>query len=300
MSRAHTKVARPGGTRTAYDRWSAAAFIAVIHLAPMVAVILGTRTTDWVAFLTLYPIFAVSTGVVLHRFFAHRSFATSRFLQFLLGWVACVMFVDPVSFAGKHRLHHRFSDTDRDVHSPDAGFWFCWFGSLVDEGYSDDELVDAASDLMQFPELRWLHRNFFVPGIIVCAMLFAAGGFSLFAIGYCLNMAVVLNQSSALNYFCHRWGYRRYATRDHSRNNIVVAVLTFGEGWHNNHHRYPASARAGVTRWELDPLFGVIRLLAACRLIWDVRIASDGRRVVSQVRPSTPPSTPTPAVRASL
>jgi len=256
--------------RSWFDRSRAGFFLALVHIAPLVAILLGTRPADWIAFIILYPVVALSTGIALHRYFAHASFATSRTLQFVMGVVACTTFVDPVSFAGKHRLHHKFSDTARDVHSPEAGFWFCWFGSLIDEGYSDAELLAAARDLMRYPELRWLHDHFMVPGLLVWAALFAVGGFSTFTIGYCLSIVVVLHQTSAVNYFCDRWGYRRYATGDRSRNNVVVALLTFGEGWHNNHHRFPRSARAGVAWWEVDLLYGVIRLLATFGLVWDV------------------------------
>jgi stearoyl-CoA desaturase (delta-9 desaturase) len=123
---------------------------------------------------------------------------------------------------------------------------------------------------VQFPELRWLHANFLIPGLVTWAPVFAIGGFSMFAIGYCLPLAIVLNQASLVNYVCHRWGYRSFVTKDQSRNNPIVAALTLGEGWHNNHHRYPRSARAGLGRWEIDPLYGLIRLMAALGLAWNV------------------------------
>lgn len=273
---------RPGHPRTWLDKVRAAFFIALIHVMPAVALLQGTRQSDWVAFFVFYCTFAVSATVVLHRYFAHGSFATSRIFQGVMATVACTMFVDPISFVGKHRLHHKYSDTPRDVHSPDDGFWFCWIGSLVDEGYSDAEVVAAAKDLARYPELRWLHANFIVPGLALWGILLAIGGFSAFAIGYCLSLAVVLNQASLVNYCCHRWGYRSFATRDQSRNNPVVALLTLGEGWHNNHHRFPRSARAGLGRWEIDPLYGVIRTMAAIGLVWDVIVAEpDGRSGVN-------------------
>jgi stearoyl-CoA desaturase (delta-9 desaturase) len=261
---------RPGQPRAAWEKSRAAFFVALIHVAPIVAIVLGIQRRDWIAFAVFYPIFGLSATLVLHRYFAHHSFATSRTLQAVMGTMTCTMFLDPVSFVGKHRLHHRFSDTERDVHSPTQGFWYCWFESLVDEGYSDAEIVDAARDLMRYPELRWLHRHFIVVGLAAWAVVFLLGGFSMFAIGYCLPLAIVLNQASLVNYACHRWGYRRFTTPDQSRNNAIVAALTLGEGWHNNHHRFPRSARAGLGRWEIDPLYGVIRLMAAMGLAWNV------------------------------
>ena len=278
MPRLRTRV-RPGRRRPWLHRARAAFFIALIHVMPAIALSRGTHPVDWMVFAVLYPTFALSGTLVLHRYFAHRSFATSRLFQAVMGATACTMFLDPISFVGKHRLHHRYSDTSRDVHSPNDGFWFCWFGSLVDEGYADEEIVEAARDLARYPELRWLHRNFLVPGLATWAIVVWIGGISALAIGYCLSLALVQNQASAVNYFCHRWGYRRFNTTDQSRNNAAVAVLTLGEGWHNNHHRFPRSARAGLTRWEIDPLYGVIRTLGALGLVWNIIVAeSDGRR----------------------
>jgi stearoyl-CoA desaturase (delta-9 desaturase) len=256
--------------RTFVDRTRAAVFLLAVHFAPVVAVFTGTSRSDWLAFAATYPVLAFSTGVALHRFFAHRSFATSRVMQFAMGVLACTVFVDPVRFAGKHRLHHRFSDARGDVHSPRDGLWFCWIWSLIDEGYTDADFIAEASDLMAFPELRWLHHTFAVPGLIAGAGFFALGGFSMLAIGYCLSVTIVVHQSSALNYCCHRWGYRRFETKDASRNNAVIALLTFGEGWHNNHHRFPRSARTGATRLEVDAFYWVIRLMAMLRLVWNI------------------------------
>jgi fatty-acid desaturase len=268
--------------RTGFDRTRAAIFLLVVHVAPVAAFVGGISRRDWWAFAATYPVLAFSTGVALHRFFAHRSFATSRLLQFVMGAIACMMFVDPVRFAGKHRLHHRFSDTGRDVHSPRDGLWFCWIWSLIDEGCTDADFVAEAPDLMAFPELRWLHRNFAAPGLIAAVAFFAIGGFSMLAVGYCLSVTILLHQTSALNYFCHRWGYRRFETKDGSRNNPVIALLTFGEGWHNNHHRFPRSARTGATRLEVDPFFGVIRLMALLGLVWNVIEPPAGRKTTPE------------------
>jgi stearoyl-CoA desaturase (delta-9 desaturase) len=262
---------RFGRERTRFDRARTLFFIILIHTAPIAAIATGTRRADWIAFAMLYFVFALATGIALHRYFAHASFATSRVFQFIMGFAACATFVDPISFAGKHRLHHKHSDTPRDVHSPREGFWFCWYGSLIDEGYSNEEITAMAKDLWRYPELVWLHKNFLLPGLSVWALMFALGGFSMFAIGYCLSIALVLNLTSALNYVCHRWGYRRYPTSDGSTNNVALALLTLGEGWHNNHHHAPTSARAGHAWWEMDFLYWIIRLLAACRLVWNVR-----------------------------
>ena len=246
-------------------------FLLAVHLLPVIAIIRGTRLADWLTLAVVFPVLSFAVGTGLHRYFAHHAFRTSRPFQFLLGLVTCATFTDPIGFAGKHRIHHRFSDTDDDVHTPRDGFWSCWYGSLVDDGLTEAQVRVAAKDLVRFPELLWLHRLFVLPGLATAAGLFWLGGFSRMAIGYLLALALMLNLTSAVNYVCHRWGSRRYATRDASRNNLWIAILTLGEGWHNNHHYYPGTARAGFYWWEWDPNYWLIRALAVLGLVWKVR-----------------------------
>jgi stearoyl-CoA desaturase (delta-9 desaturase) len=248
-------------------------FIVALHVIPVAAVMGGTTRGDWIACAVYYVVAAMGTGIGLHRYFAHRAFRTSRAFQFVLAVLACTAFAEPLGFAGKHRLHHRHADTAADVHSPRQGFWFCWLGSLVDEGYTERELLRMTRDFVRFPELVWLRRWFWVPGLALGAATWAGGGFSTFAIGFCLSRVLLLHLVSTVNYFCHSTGTRRYDTRDASTNNALVALLTFGEGWHNNHHRYPWAARAGFRWWELDLVWYVIKVLAWMGLVWNVRDA---------------------------
>jgi stearoyl-CoA desaturase (delta-9 desaturase) len=229
-------------------------------------------------FVAFYFVGCLGTGVGLHRYFAHHAFHTSRAFQLVLATLACTAFADPIGFAGKHRLHHRHADTDADVHTPRQGFWFCWFGSLLECPERSDQIAAATRDLRRYPELVWLHRWFYVPGIALGAATWLLGGFSLFAIGFMLSRTVMLHLVSAVNFFCHGSGRRRYATPDASTNNALVAFLTFGEGWHNNHHRYPRAARAGLLWWEIDPIHWGIRMLAWCGVIWNVRDLPPGPR----------------------
>ena len=258
------------------------AFVAALHVAPAVAIVQGTTLTDWLAFVSYYLVGCLGTGVGLHRYFAHHAFRTSRTFQLVLATLACTAFADPIGFAGKHRLHHHHADTDADVHTPRQGFWFCWFGSMLERPERSDQIAAVTRDLHRYPELVWLHRWFYVPGIVLGAGTWLLGGFSVFAIGFMLSRLVMLHLVSAVNFFCHGTGCRRYATPDASTNNALVAFLTFGEGWHNNHHRYPRAARAGLAWWEIDPIYWGITLLARCRVIWDVRdVPRDARRATS-------------------
>ena len=264
-------VVQQARVRPVSERWRIGASIAVLHVAPLAALIYGTGRSDWLFFACLYPFQAIGVGVCLHRYFAHRSFRTSRAFQFFLALCAASTFGNPVGFAGKHRLHHRHVDTERDVHSPVHGLWACWIGSLMDNGYTEKQVLERVPDLSGYPELMWLHRHPMAVGLGLCAIGFMVGGWTTVAIGVCLGAALLVHQSSAVNYLSHRFGTRRFDTPDRSTNNWITGLLTFGEGWHNNHHYCPASARAGFCWWEIDMFFWVIWLFEKLGLVWDVR-----------------------------
>jgi stearoyl-CoA desaturase (delta-9 desaturase) len=246
-------------------------FVVCLHTLPIVAIFTGARWVDPLACVGFSLLYSFGLGGCLHRYFAHRTFKTSRAFQFIMCLLVGMTFGDPIWFAGKHRIHHKHSDTDRDVHSPKQGFWFCWFGSVADEGYSEAEILKHASDLTCYRELRWMHRYYWVTPLVVAIVTYLVGGFSLLAIGYGGSIIVALHGASAINYFCHKGRNRRYETSDTSTNSFVMAILTFGEGWHNNHHHYPNTARAGFFWWEWDPVYYFLKLLAWLGVVWDVR-----------------------------
>jgi len=264
-------IASRPATLSVANQMRTAILLIVLQATPVAFLLTGTNSTDWLLFAVIYPIQSIGVGVSLHRYFAHRSFKTSRWFQFMMALMAASVFGDAVRFTGKHRLHHRYSDTTNDTHTPLKGFWSCWYGSLLDNGYTDAELCDAARDLKKYPELMWLHRYWMVPGLVLCGIAFLIGGLSSVAIGVLLGSTLLLNQAAAVNYFCHKYGRRRFDTRDRSTNNALIAALSFGEGWHNNHHYYPATARAGFHWWEVDMYYWVIWLFEKLGLVWDVR-----------------------------
>ena len=246
-------------------------FLAVLHLLPVAALIAGTTAADWWTFAATHLTLAFFVASGLHRYFAHQSFRTSRAGQLVLGVGGCLAFTDPIGFAGKHRIHHRYSDTDGDPHSPNEGWFACWIWSLADDHLTDEQVRAACPDLMRHAELRWLNRWYWVPGITLAAIYLAWGGIARLGVGFALALVLALHLTSAVNYACHRWGTRRFDTAEGSRNNAVVALLTWGEGWHNNHHRYPGAARAGFHWYEIDVNYYVIKLLSAVGLVWDVK-----------------------------
>ncbi|MFC1695796.1 acyl-CoA desaturase [Pseudomonadota bacterium] len=258
-------------TRSRSDRIRTGILIALMHLVPAWVIITGTTEKDWLWFAAIYPFQAIGVGICLHRYFAHNAFKTSRWFQFLLALFCSITFGDPIRFAGKHRLHHLHTDCENDTHSPRQGFWFSWLGSHIDSRYTDEQICAQVPNLTRYPELMWLHRHSLVPGLALCGIVFLAGGFSAMAVGVLLGASILVHQSSAVNYICHRFGRRRFETDDLSTNNFIVSLLVFGEGWHNNHHRYPVSARAGFCWWEIDMFYWVICLWEALGLVWDVK-----------------------------
>ncbi|MBI2185960.1 MAG: acyl-CoA desaturase [Acidobacteria bacterium] len=248
-----------------------AAFLILIHVAPVMALVRGTRPADWGAFCVGYAIASLGAVGGLHRYFAHASFRTSRVFQLLIALAGCAVGGDPISFTARHRRHHRLADTGDDVHGPHQGWFYCWFGTLVDYAMSEREMLQLAPDLAAWPELRWLHRWSFVPAFGAAAVAALVGGFTMFAIGYCLPAALIVNFGSAVNYFGHRGRRRSYPTRDRSSNSWLLALVSFGEGWHNNHHYYPAACRSGFAWWEIDVMYYELRLLAWLGLIWDLK-----------------------------
>ena len=241
--------------------------ITLFHVLLVAALWQGTDARDWLVFACIYPFAAIGVGVGMHRYFSHRCFETSRGFQFFLALCASLAFGNAPHFAGKHKLHHRYSDTVNDVHTPHQGVWQCWIGSLINCGYSQERIEAEIDRYLRYPELRFLYRYGYLPGILVCVLLYVWGGLSMMVIGGLLSAILLLHQSSAVNYFCHSRGSRRFNTRDDSTNNPLVALLSFGEGWHNNHHHFPRSARAGFAWWEFDPYYWVICLFEYLGLV---------------------------------
>ena len=206
-----------------------------------------------------------------HRYFSHRSFKTSRAGQFLIACLCCTNLQrGPLWWAAVHRHHHRHSDGRADPHSPVRGGFLWAYATWM---FSTLEQPDWGSvrDLSRYPELVWLERLWLVPGLLLAGLFYLMGGWGTVCLDFCLTAVAALHGASVINSLGHLVGSRRYATPDHSRNSLLLALLTFGDGWHNNHHHYPHAAQAGFFRGELDGSFRLIRLLERVGLVWDVR-----------------------------
>jgi stearoyl-CoA desaturase (delta-9 desaturase) len=207
-----------------------------------------------------------------HRYFAHRAYKAWRPVQFALAWLGCAaMQKGPLWWASHHREHHRHSDTPDDPHSPHAtSFWWSHVGWILSEEHQIAPM-DSIRDWSQFPELRWLDRNHWLPGLSLAVFCWLIGSWPGLVWGFFISTVLVYHATFSINSLSHLFGTRRYATDDDSRNNFLLALITLGEGWHNNHHHYQSSANQGFFWWEVDISYCVIRLLGLCGLVWDVR-----------------------------
>jgi stearoyl-CoA desaturase (delta-9 desaturase) len=217
--------------------------------------------------------FGVTGGY--HRYFSHRTYRTSRAFQFVLAVLAqSSVQKGALWWAAHHRDHHKYSDTPKDPHSyRDYGFWYSHVGWILS---SETEETDYAriSDLSRYPELRWLNKWHAVPGIALAVALFFIGGWHALLWGFFVSTTLLWHGTFTINSLSHIWGKRRYATTDDSKNNPVLAIVTMGEGWHNNHHYYPRSVRQGFRWWQIDMTYYILRSLAVVGIVWDLHVPS--------------------------
>jgi stearoyl-CoA desaturase (delta-9 desaturase) len=219
-----------------------------------------------------------------HRYFSHRTFKTSRWFQFVLALLGgtCAQ-KGALWWAEHHRIHHQYSDTPRDPHSMKLyGFWWSHLGWILSHQYRLDPHDNRVGDLMKYPELRWLDRHYYVPFLLYGAVLYASGGLWAFAWGFAVSTVLLWHGTFCINSISHWRGRRPYDTSDSSKNSFVLALVTLGEGWHNNHHYYQSCARQGFTWWQLDITYHVLRVLQALGLIWELREPPERVRAIAR------------------
>jgi stearoyl-CoA desaturase (Delta-9 desaturase) len=236
-----------------------------LHFGCLAVIWVGVSKSAVMIAAALYVIRMFAVTAFYHRYFAHRSFRTSRALQFVFAVIGATSVQrGPLWWAAHHRNHHLHADTALDPHSPNQrGFIWShmgWF--LTPDGFRTD--WKRIPDLARYPELRWLDRFDVLAPIALAAILYGFGawlqraspelgvtGAQLLIWGFCISTVTLFHATVTINSLAHTFGSRRFATRDGSRNNFWLALLTFGEGWHNNHHFYPGSARQGFRWWEI-------------------------------------------------
>ena len=270
----------------------------IIHLSVISIFFVDFSLTAFWVFIGMYAIRMFAITGFYHRYFSHKAFKTSRLTQFIFAIIgASAVQRGPIWWAAHHREHHMHSDTIHDKHSPKAHSFFWshtgWF--LTKANFiTHTRLV---KELSRFPELRLIDRFDIVIPILTCLGLFYIGeylntaypaletnGLQLLSWGFVLSTILLYHSTFLVNSVAHLWGKKRYDTKDSSRNNFIVAILTFGEGWHNNHHHYPGSASQGFYWWEIDITYYLLKLLNTFGIIWGMRTISSNIRESNKIK----------------
>jgi stearoyl-CoA desaturase (delta-9 desaturase) len=265
----------------------------LVHLVCVAAIWTGVTWQALALCVVLYVarMFGVTAGY--HRYFSHRSFKTSRLGQFLLAALAQSSAQrGALWWAAKHRHHHRHSDTEEDVHSPrHRGFWYSHLGWIFVPKHEETDF-DAVPDLTKYPELVWLEKHPLVPAVVLGVLSFLLLGWSGLVVGFFWSTVLLYHGTFMINSLAHVHGKQRYVTGDDSRNNWWLALITLGEGWHNNHHAYQSSTRQGFRWYEVDPTYYTLKAMSWVGLVWDLRSPPEevvrnerklGRAVVEKV-----------------
>lgn len=262
----------------------------LLHLTPLLIIFTGSTAFDWVLcfFLYFFRMFWITGGY--HRYFAHKTYQTSRVFQFIIAFFAQTSVQKgALWWAANHRIHHKHSDTEKDPHSNKIyGFFYSHIGWIIGPDYKETRL-DLIRDFAGFKELRWLNKNYLFPPLVMIIAVFLMGGYINGGNGFILNKAFVYGGFSALvvgfftstillfhgtfsiNSLMHMIGKPRYESGDKSKNNFFLALITMGEGWHNNHHYFQSTVRQGFFWWEWDPTFYILKFLSWLGIVWDLR-----------------------------
>jgi len=279
-----------------------------LHLACLAFIWTGVSTVAVVTCLSLYLVrmFAITAG--FHRFFAHRTYRTSRVFQFLLAFLGTSSYQKgPLWWSAHHRRHHLYSDTEDDLHSPiSRTLWRSQVGWFLCRD-SQVTHVKLIPNLMKFRELRLLDRFYSVPPILLAVFAFALGsvlqryapglgtsGWQMLVWGFFISTVLLYHGTFTVNSLAHIFGSRRFETGDNSRNNLFVALITLGEGWHNNHHYYPATERQGIYWWEIDVSHYTLQTLSWLGVVWGLQKhpANVASAQMSAARGNSPDNSP--------
>ncbi len=243
----------------------------LIHLLAVAAIIwIAMGLASWMDPLVCLLLWRGRTFFITagyHRYFSHRSYRMGRFMQLVMAVGGCTCAQKgPLWWAAHHRDHHRHSDTPLDPHDSNRGFlWSHMLWIMVTK--NDRTKWENVRDLTKFPELRWLNRYHLVPPTLLALACYQVGGWSMLLVGFFLSTVILWHSTFTINSLSHYWGTRRYETSESSRNNFLLALLTMGEGWHNNHHYHQGSTRQGFFWWEVDMAYYILRTLSFLRLI---------------------------------
>ncbi len=263
----------------------------LFHVAALGVFYTGVSTPALIVLAASYFVrgFGITAGY--HRLLAHRSFQTSRFVQFLFAFAGCQAFQGgPLWWVAHHRSHHRFTETDEDIHSPRTkGLWQSHMGWMMHNEAFNEKGANSR-DLHKFPEIKFLQRYyvwvilgeipaFYGLGVLLNMLYPEAGtsGLQILVWGFFLCTVMLWHATFMVNSVCHMWGSRGYETEDTSTNNVFVAAVALGEGWHNNHHQYPLSSRHGLHWWQIDLTWYLLKTLKFFGLVSNLKLPKEFR-----------------------
>lgn len=252
--------------------WPTSIPFILMHLAGLAAFFFEFNwTMFWLVLGSYYlRMFGITAGY--HRYFSHRAYKTSRVFQFFLAFLAQTSAQKgALWWAAHHRHHHKFSDKPNDIHSPiQRGFWWSQIGWLLCDRYFPTNW-SYIGDFAKYPELRWLNRFYLVPPTIYAVAIFLIWGWSGLFWGFFFSTILLYHGTFCINSLTHMFGRVRYQSGDGSRNSMILALITCGEGWHNNHHYYQASTNQGWFWWEIDFSYYVLKILSFFHIVWGLR-----------------------------
>ncbi|MBO8215208.1 acyl-CoA desaturase [Acinetobacter nosocomialis] len=256
----------------------------LLHIACLAAFWVGVSWFAVIFMLGFYFIRMFAITAFFHRYLSHKTFQTSRIVQFifvLIGTMSAQR--GPLWWAAHHRYHHHFTDTDQDPHSAKAGFLYSHVGWFLNEqNFATRKKV--IKDWLKYPELIWLDR-FSLPVVILTALaIYGLGswlaqrfpalgtnGLQLLVWGFVISTVLLTHATLCINSLAHRYGSREFNTADDSRNNFFLSLITLGEGWHNNHHFYAGSVRQGFHWWQIDITFYILKIMSLFGLVWGLK-----------------------------
>ena len=269
----------PEGSDRDYFSTFRTVFFVLIHLGMFGAF----WFTTWKAILLAFALHMVCGGIGIcvgyHRLLTHRSFKTPNFIEYFLA-VAGAMCLQgaPIEWVAMHRKHHQHSDTDGDPHSAREGFWWShalWVLWVPSRTQWDSIMSRYAPDLLRVPFYRFLNKTHYLFAVVMALALYAIGGWPFVIWGMFIRLVVTYHATWLVNSASHAFGYQSFKVKDLSTNCWWVAMVSNGEGWHNNHHAFPSSARHGLRWWEFDASYVLIRALSMVGLAWDLRVPTE-------------------------
>jgi stearoyl-CoA desaturase (delta-9 desaturase) len=265
----------------------------LIHLTPLLIFWTGATWFDWVLCISLYFIRMFFVTGIYHRYFSHSTFKTNRFFQAIFAFMAETSLQKGVlHWAANHRVHHKYSDTPKDPHSKKIyGFWYSHVGWIIGPDFKETK-YNLIKDFAKYPELIWLNKHHLVPPATLMIFVFFFGGYmnakiagvdeitfmeiinhgwSSLIVGFFLSTILLFHGTFSINSLMHMFGKKRYESNDESKNNLILALITLGEGWHNNHHYYQSTARQGFYWWEIDITYYILKVMSWFGIVRDLK-----------------------------